>query len=79
MGEMTLYHVSDEKSLTWLNNIAPVAHETPECPIDQIMNAKFDGSSSHFDGFKESMPWLEWFIQATSFNLVALDVVETTS
>ncbi|WP_425628422.1 hypothetical protein [Vibrio neptunius] len=43
------------------------------------MNTKFDGSSSHFDAFKESMPWLEWFIQATSFNLVALDVVETTS
>ncbi|WP_240478224.1 hypothetical protein [Vibrio neptunius] len=45
---MTLYHVSDEKSLTWLNNIAPVAHETPEYPIDQIMNAKFDGSRPHF-------------------------------
>ncbi|WP_252036466.1 MULTISPECIES: hypothetical protein [Vibrio] len=76
---MTLYNVSDEKSLIWLNNIAPVAHETPEYPIDEIMNAKFDGSRSHFEGFKESMHWHEWFIQATNFNLVALDVVETTS
>ncbi len=78
-GVMTLYNVSNEKSLIWLNSVAPVSHETPECPIDEIMNAKFDGGTFHFDGFKETMPWHEWFIQATSFNLVASDVVETTS
>ncbi|MFW1336281.1 hypothetical protein ACEWBD_20935 [Vibrio parahaemolyticus] len=78
-GVMTLYNVSNEKSLTWLNSVAPVSHETPECPIDEIMNAKFDGSTFHFDGFKETMPWHKWFIQATSYNLVASDVVETTS
>ncbi|MEJ3623518.1 hypothetical protein ACSTD2_20390 [Vibrio vulnificus] len=78
-GVMTLYNVSNEKSLTWLNDVAPVSHKAPEYPIDEIMNAKFDGSTFHFDGFKETMPWHEWFIQATSFNLVAFDVVETTS
>ncbi|HFQ5018205.1 hypothetical protein [Vibrio vulnificus] len=78
-GVMTLYNVSNEKSLTWLNDVAPVSHKIPEYPIDEIMNAKFDGSAFHFDGFKETMPWHEWFIQATSFNLVAFDVVETTS
>ncbi|MCU8203353.1 hypothetical protein M2G83_20070 [Vibrio vulnificus] len=78
-GVMTLCNVSNEKSLTWLNSIAPVSHETPEYPIDEIMNAKFDGSTFHFAGFKETMPWHEWFIQATSFSLVVSDVVETTS
>ena len=78
-GVMTLYNVSNEKSLTWLNDVSPVSHKTPEYPIDEIMNAKFDGNTFHFDGFKETMPWHEWFIQATSFNLVAFDVVETTS
>ncbi|NRF16394.1 hypothetical protein [Vibrio coralliilyticus] len=78
-GVMTIYNVSNEKSLTWLNNVAPVSHETPEYPIDEIMNAKFDGSTFHFEGFKEMMLWHEWFIQATSFNLVPSDVVETTS
>ncbi|EIO3984833.1 hypothetical protein LQK30_004279 [Vibrio vulnificus] len=78
-GVMTLYNVSNEKSLTWLNDVAPVSHKTPEYPIDEIMNAKFDGSTFHFEGFKEMMPWHEWFIQATSFNLVAFDNVETTS
>ncbi|MCF2909215.1 hypothetical protein L1285_12880 [Pseudoalteromonas sp. DL2-H2.2] len=78
-GVMTLYNVSNEKSLTWLNDVSPVSHKTPEYPIDEIMNAKFDGNTFHFDGFKETMPWHEWFIQATSFILVAFDVVETTS
>ena len=78
-GVMTLYNVSNEKSLTWLNDVSPVSHKTPEYPIDEIMNAKFDGNTFHFDGFKETMPWHEWFIQATSFNLVAFDVVEATS
>ncbi|ELA9373135.1 hypothetical protein QUO16_004458 [Vibrio parahaemolyticus] len=78
-GLMTLYNVSNEKSLTWLDVVAPVPHETPEHPIDEIMHAEFDGSTFHFDGFKETMPWHEWFIQATSFNLLALEVVETTS
>ncbi|MCG9633039.1 hypothetical protein [Vibrio sp. Isolate30] len=78
-GVMTLYNVSNEKSLTWLNNGAPVSHETPEYPIDEIMNANFDGSTFHFNGFKEMVPWHEWFIQATSFNLVAFDIMETTS
>ncbi|MDN3685532.1 hypothetical protein QW180_26165 [Vibrio sinaloensis] len=78
-GVMTLYNVSNEQSLTWLNDVSPVSHKTPEYPIDEIMNAKFDGNTFHFDGFKETMPWHEWFIQATSFNLVAFDVVETTS
>ncbi|MFW9658527.1 hypothetical protein V3H38_13850 [Vibrio parahaemolyticus] len=78
-GVMTLYNVSNEKSLTWLNDVSPVSHKTPEYPIDEIMNAKFDGNTFHFDGFKETMPWHEWFIQATSFNFVAFDVVETTS
>ncbi|MFB5181149.1 hypothetical protein [Vibrio alginolyticus] len=78
-GVMTLYNVSNEKSLTWLNDVSPISHKTPEYPIDEIMNAKFDGNTFHFDGFKETMPWHEWFIQTTSFNLVAFDVVETTS
>ncbi|HDY7722541.1 TPA: hypothetical protein RQK05_004621, partial [Vibrio vulnificus] len=42
-GVMTLYNVSNEKSLTWLNDVAPVSHKIPEYPIDEIMNAKFDG------------------------------------
>lgn len=78
-GVMTLYNVSNEKSLTWLNGVAPVSHKTPKYPIDEIMNAKFDGSTFYFNGFKETMPWHEWFIQATSFNLVAFDIVETTT
>ncbi|QFT12453.1 hypothetical protein [Vibrio sp. THAF190c] len=76
---MTLYNLSNEKSITWLNNGAVVSHKTPEYPIDEIMNAKFDGSIFHFNCFKETMPWHEWFIQATSLNLVAFGVVEVTS
>ncbi|HFQ4942491.1 TPA: hypothetical protein ACGUVO_000451, partial [Vibrio vulnificus] len=53
-GGMTLYNMSNEKSLTWLNDVAPVSHKTPEYPIDEIMNAKFDGSTFHFNGFKET-------------------------
>ena len=38
-GLMTLNNVSNEKSLTWLDVVAPVPHETPEHPIDEIMHA----------------------------------------
>jgi hypothetical protein len=61
-GVMTLYNVSNEKSLTRLNSVASAIHKTPKYSIDEIMNAKFDGSTFYFDGFKETMPWHECFI-----------------
>ncbi|OQK29778.1 hypothetical protein [Vibrio parahaemolyticus] len=78
-GVFTIYNVSSEKSLSWIDTFAPVPNETPEYPIDEIMHAEFTGNTFHLDGFKETTPWHEWFIEATGFKLLAIKSVGTTS
>ena len=64
-----IFSVESEKAVYWDDDIAGKEHPDPDFPLDEIMHANFENGVFHFDGFKESDSWYEWFITANSFKL----------
>jgi len=71
LNKCTLHIISveSEKAFYWDDDKSGKEHPEPNLPLDEIMNAKFENGIFHFDGFKNSNPWYEWFIKAESFEL----------
>jgi len=61
--------VSKERATYWDDDKAEKEHPEPEFPLDEIMHANFVNGIFSFDGFKQTVPWYEWFITASSFIL----------
>lgn len=59
--------VTEERATYWDDEKSAKEHPEPEFPLDEIMHAYFVGGVFSFDGFKETVPWYEWFITANSF------------
>jgi hypothetical protein len=69
VATLKLLGVSGEEAKFWDDTKAPKVHPEPDMPLDEIMHAKFENGIFHFDGFKETMPWYEWFVTADRFEL----------
>ncbi|WP_188150496.1 hypothetical protein [Teredinibacter waterburyi] len=61
--------VTEERATHWEDDKAAKEHPEPEFPLDEIMHAHFVDGVFSFDGFKQTVPWCEWFITANSFIL----------
>ncbi|RJG36507.1 hypothetical protein [Motilimonas pumila] len=61
--------VTEERATYWDDTKAAREHPEPEFPLDEIMHASFKDGVFSFDGFKQTVPWYEWFITANSFIL----------
>ena len=68
-AKLTILGVTEERATFWDDDKAAKEHPEPEFPLDEIMNASFIEGVFSFDGFKETVPWYEWFITANSFVL----------
>ncbi|WP_028762908.1 hypothetical protein [Shewanella colwelliana] len=67
--KLKIVGVSSEVAKFWENDVAPISHPEPDYPLDEIMNASFENGVFHFDGFKNTTPWYEWFLHANGFEL----------
>lgn len=76
---LVLFGVKWEEAKYWDDDKAPKPHPEPDVPLDEIMNAKHENGVFHFDGFKNSIPWYEWFISAEGFELTVIRAVEQKS
>jgi hypothetical protein len=70
-GQLIIDGVTSEETKFWDDTRSPKEHPEPEFPLDEIMNASFKNGVFHFDGFKDSVPWYEWFVHANSFELTS--------
>lgn len=61
--------VTEERATYWDDDKAAKDHPEPEFPLDEIMHAHFEDGVFSFDGFKQTVPWYEWFITANAFIL----------
>lgn len=61
--------VTKERATFWDDDKAAKEHPEPDFPLDEIMHAHFVEGVFSFDGFKQTVPWYEWFITANSFVL----------
>jgi hypothetical protein len=68
-AKLHFMQVSEEDAKFWDDTKAPKPHPEPAFPLDEIMEASFENNSYKFSGFKNTVPWCEWAIKATSFNL----------
>lgn len=68
-ARLEILGVTEERATFWDDDKAAKEHPAPEFPLDEIMNANFAEGAFSFDGFKETIPWYEWFITASSFIL----------
>ncbi|GAB2528966.1 hypothetical protein [Microbulbifer agarilyticus] len=68
-GTLVLFGVENEVAKYWSDSKEPTSHPEPDFPLDEIMHAKYEGGVFQFDGFKETVPWYEWFIFAQGFLL----------
>lgn len=71
--------MTEERATYWDDDKAARAHPEPEFPLDEIMHAHFVDGVFSFDGFKETLPWYEWFITANSFVLEVKSVSKLSS
>ena len=68
-AKLEILGVTEERATFWDDNKTAKEHPEPEFPLDEIMHAHFVEGVFSFDGFKETVPWYEWFITANSFVL----------
>ena len=61
--------VTEERATYWDDAKAVKEHPEPDFPLDEIMHASFKDGVFSFDGFKQTVPWYEWFITANSLIL----------
>lgn len=66
-ARLEILGVTEEKAIYWDDDKAAKEHPEPEFPLDEIMHADYVNGVFSFDGFKETVPWYEWFITAKSF------------
>lgn len=59
--------VTKERATYWDDDKAAKEHPEPDFPLDEIMHAHYIDGVFSFDGFKQTVPWYEWFITASSF------------
>ena len=59
--------VKNEKATFWDDTQVAKEHPEPDFPLDEIMHANFVDGVFSFDGFRQTIPWYEWFITANSF------------
>jgi hypothetical protein len=64
---LTILGATEERATHWDDDKAAKAHPKPQLPLDEIMHAHFIDGVFSFDGFKQTEPWYEWFITASSF------------
>lgn len=76
---LELFGVKKEEAKYWDDDKAPKAHPDPNTPLDEIMHANYENGVFHFDGFKESEAWYEWFISAEGFKLNVIRATEQKS
>lgn len=66
-AQLEIIGVTQEKAMFWDDDKSAKEHPEPEFPLDEIMHAHFIDGVFSFDGFKQTVPWYEWFITANSF------------
>ena len=49
-------------------------HPEPNFPLDEVMQASFDGVRFTFQGFLRGAPWYEWIVVADRFRMVPLKI-----
>ncbi|MCG8392537.1 MAG: immunity 50 family protein [Pseudomonadales bacterium] len=76
---LVLLGVKEEVAKHWDDTKEAKPHPEPEFPLDEIMHANFENGVFHFDGFRETFPWCEWFITAEGFLLEATSAQEQSS
>ena len=64
-----IFSVESERAVYWDDSKAGKEHPEPNFPLDEIMHAQFENGVFHFDGFKKTEAWFEWFITANKFEL----------
>ena len=70
LGTLILSGVTGEEALFWYGDRVSKPHPKPDLPLDEIMNASFDGKRFAFDGFVNNEPWYEWLVEADAFSLM---------
>lgn len=78
-GTLKLLGVIFEEAKYWDDTKAAREHPQPEMPLDEIMHASFENGVFHFDGFRETVPWFEWFVTAQGFTLEVIAANEKNS
>lgn len=58
----------------WDNDKAPIAHPTPENPVNEIMRTDLVDGLLKISGFCLNSGWVEWHISASSFEVSWKDV-----
>ncbi|MEE2603694.1 MAG: hypothetical protein VX595_11575 [Pseudomonadota bacterium] len=76
---LVLLGVKAEVAKYWNDAKESNPHPDPEFPLDEIMHANFENGVFHFDGFRETVPWYEWFITAEGFLLEITSAQEQSS
>ncbi|ROQ19480.1 hypothetical protein EDC38_0062 [Marinimicrobium koreense] len=78
-GTLKLLGVISEEAKYWDDTKAAREHPQPEMPLDEIMHASLENDVFHFDGFRGSVPWFEWFVTAQGFALEVIAANEKNS